>query len=133
MERRTVLAGVAGVAGFGTLGAYRLGAFDDPPFTLKVYNAEGDETDVTCDLPDDFLDDSPVLADLVDEARGNPVDEPATQQISRDRAANILSGLEANCEDVGGLYVIQGDRFFISMAGEEAHGHGEGDSHDHEH
>lgn len=132
MERRTVLAGVAAGLGFGTVGAYGMGVFDDPPITLKVFNADGDETDVTCDLPDGFLDDKPVLADLVREAQGNPVDEPATQQISRDRAGTILSDLESHCETVGGLYRIQGDWFFISMSGEDTHGHGDG-GHDHEH
>ena len=132
MERRTVLAGVAAGLGFGTLGAYGMGVFDDPPYTLKVFPAEGDETDETCDLPDGFLDDRPVLADLVEEARGNPIGEPATEKISRDRATGILSGLQANCETVGGLYDVQGDWFFISMTGEGAHDHSDG-SDDHEH
>jgi len=132
MQRREVLAGVSGLAGIGTLGAYGLGVFDDPPFTLKVYNADGDETDVTCDLPDDFLADKPVLSELVDDARDNSATEPAARGISRDRAAAILSDLESNCETTGGLYDIQGEWFFISISG-EAHGHsGEGgDSHSH--
>lgn len=130
MERRAVLAGVAGITGLGAVGAYSLGVFDEPPFTLKVYNAKGDETDVTCDLPDGFLDDKPILAELVQETRGNPIDEPATRKVSRDRAANVLSGLEANCETVGGLYDIQGDWFFISISGDSAHGHGNGGSGD---
>lgn len=131
MERRTVLAGAAGALGMSTLGAYALGVFDDPPFTLSVYNAEGDETDVTCDLPDGFLDDHPVVADLVEAVQGRPVTEPASEPISRERAASVLSDLESHCETTGGLYDIRGEWYFISIKG-EPHGH-DGDEDDHAH
>lgn len=132
MQRRTVLAGVAAGLGIGTLGAYGLGVFDDPPFTLSVYNAAGDETDVTCDLPDGFLDDHPVVATLVDAVGDNPVTEPEQQKISRERAASILSDLESNCETTGGLYDIQGEWYFISIKG-EPHSHSGDEDDDHTH
>lgn len=135
MQRRTVLAGLAGVGGLasvGTLGAYGLGVFDEPPFTLAVYNATGDETDVTCSLPAGFLDDHPAVATLVDRVEGRPVTDPARRRISRERATTIVSDLAAHCENTGGLYDIGGEWYFISVSGEGAHSH-DGDTGDNEH
>jgi hypothetical protein len=131
MQRRTVLAGAAAGVGLGTVGAYAGGLFDDPPFTLSVYNAKGDETDVTCDLPDGFLDDHPVLADLVAAAGDNPVSEPETAKITQDQAASILSDLSARCDTTGGLYAIRGEWYFISIQGDPHSHDDERDGHEH--
>lgn len=138
MNRRAVRAGVAvavvAAAILGTAAATGVLGGDGKPVGVKAARAVGNESDVRCHLTEDVVSDHPVLAEVLSTARERPVLDWTMQNVSADRADDIVSHLEYTCETTGGIYVYQNETFFVSFPihdptlAEELH---DGDGHDH--
>jgi len=135
MKRRAVLASLGAVGAAATAGcASVLG--DEPPLRLRAMRAERDDTDVRCELPEQFVAEHPKLETVLAQAADEPRHEWVSTGVSEDTGSDIVSGLESNCETVGGLYRYDGEWFFVSVEivdDQLADDHHGGDGHDDNH
>lgn len=118
MNERSLLAGIAvAVLVAAVVGA--AAAFGDSsggdPVSVRATEATGNETDVRCDLPVDTVENYPALDAVVADARNQSPGTWATRGISVETGEEIVGALEWHCETVGGLYVIDGEPFLISL------------------
>jgi hypothetical protein len=117
MNRRAVLAGVAGSAGAALIPGCSA-VLGEKPLQVRAMAADGDETDVRCELPAAVVEDHPALHDVLRIAATEREESDTgwvTRDVTRDRGEEIRAALEAACEETGGLYRWDGGWFFVSI------------------
>jgi hypothetical protein len=117
MNRRAVLGGIAGLASTA-LTAGCAGVLGEKPLQVRATPADGDETEVRCDLPAGVVEDHPALHDVLrmaDDERGAADTDWVTRGVTRERGEAIRDALEGTCERTGGLYRWEGGWFFVSI------------------
>lgn len=130
MNERSLLAGIAiAVLVAALVGAAAAFSGDGgDPVAVRATEAAGNETDVRCDLPADAVEDHPALAAVVADARNQSPGTWAERGVSVETGEEIVATLEWHCETVGGIYVIDGEPFLISLPIRD-----DDVAHDHEH
>lgn len=123
---------LAGCTGTGSLN--RLNPFWDPPITMKVVAASGDETDVTCTLPANAVENHPLLQNAMEKLADADTGTTVKKGMTTERGQAISNTLTAQCETVGGLYRYDGEWYLVGLtfkAQEDHQEHHEDDGHDH--
>jgi hypothetical protein len=114
MRRRTVLAGVAGLA--PTAGCFRL--FADEAVRVRAKRPpEGHASSVGrhCTLGAGFVADHPTLERVTDAAAGAPRDEWVTEDVDPETGRALASALREHCSAVGGVYHYDGATFVVEV------------------
>lgn len=145
MKRRALLGSAAGAlaATAGCLDALPV-IGEERPLTLRTARVEPKPADadpadvtwptnVTCQLPDEFVGAHPELERALREASDRPVNDWVTADITQETGDDIVLGLEANCATTGGLNFYRGEAYWISIRfkSEEAAAAHHDDGHNH--
>jgi len=114
MRRRTVLAGVAGLA--STAGCFRLLA-DETVLVRVKRPPEGDAADADhqCALGAAFVADHPTLERVTTAAANAPRDEWVTEDVDPEAGRALAADLRGHCSAVGGVYRYDGTAFVLEV------------------
>jgi|AntDeeMetagen134_2_1112570.scaffolds.fasta_scaffold03063_2 hypothetical protein len=118
MRRRTVLAGVAGLA--STAGCLRVLA--DETVRVRVKRTpEGDAADAArhCALGASFVSDHPTLERVVTAAASAPRDEWVTEDVDVETGRALAEALHEHCSAVGGVYHYDGASFLVEVGDDD--------------
>ncbi|MEF8828110.1 MAG: hypothetical protein V5A38_05800 [Halolamina sp.] len=129
LSRRRLLA----VGATATLGALagctdeevaRLNPFWDAPITMKVIAASGDETETTCTLDADEVDDIPELKRPLQRLSGAEDGRRIVKRLTTGTGQEISNMLTRKCGDsIGGLYQYEGEWFLMGLTFEAQEDH----------
>lgn len=114
MRRRTVLAGVAGLA--STAGCVRL-LTDETVRVRAKRPPEGYAADAErhCALGAAFVADHPTLERVASAAAGAPRDEWVTADVDPETGRTLAADLHEHCSAVGGVYHYDGASFVLEV------------------
>lgn len=114
MRRRTVLAGVAGLA--STAGCVRL-LTDETVRVRAKRPPEGyaSSADRHCALGASFVADHPTLERVTEAAAGAPRDEWVTTDVDPETGRALADALHEHCSAVGGVYHYDGASFVVEV------------------
>lgn len=121
VSRRSLLAAgatvtLAGLAGCTDEDVARLNPLWDPPITMKVIAASGDETDVTCTLETEAVEELPELRRPLETLADAEDGERIVKGVTEDTGTAISNMLTRQCgEDVGGLYRYEGEWYLMGL------------------
>jgi hypothetical protein len=133
--RRKLLAAVGtatvtGLAGCTAAERTRLNPFAEPPVSITVLRASGDETETTCRLDADAVDDVPELREPLEELADADDGERLERGLSIATGREISNLFTRQCDDdVGGLYRYDGVWYLIGLTYRDQADHQ--DHHDH--
>lgn len=115
MRRRTVLAGVAGLA--STAGCFRFVA-DETVRVRAKRPPEGVAADADrhCTLDADFVAEHPTLERVATAAADAPRDEWVTEDVDPETGRALADALHEHCDAVGGVYHYEGATFVIEVS-----------------
>lgn len=121
MRRRTVLAGVAGLA--STAGCFRLVA-DNTVLVRAKRPPEGSAADAErhCALGASFVTDHPTLERVTTAAADAPRDEWVTEDVDPDTGRALADALGEHCRAVGGVYHYDGASFVVEVTDDDDDG-----------
>lgn len=134
-SRRQLLAAVGaatatGLAGCTAAERARLNPLAEPPVTMKVVAASGDETEVTCQLDEDAVTEIPALQNPLDELDGAEEGERVERGLSIPEGREISNFFTQQCEeDAGGLVSYDGSWYLVGLTYRDQADHE--DHHDH--
>lgn len=142
LTRRRLLAGTATAAAAGLAGCtggrtlQRFNPFWDPPITMKVIAASGDETDVKCVLPEEAVEKHVPLKNAMRSLADADAGERVVKGLSTDTGRAISDTLTQQCENVGGLYRYEGRWYLVGLTFKAQDDHQEyhddqGEDHEH--
>lgn len=121
LTRRKLLA-AAGTATLGGLAGCtdeevnRLNPLWEPPITMKVIAASGDETDVRCTIASGALSDLPELRRSLETLADAEDGERVVKGLTIETGQEISNMLTRQCEDdVGGLYNYDGSWYLLGL------------------
>jgi len=119
MRRRTVLAGVAGLA--STAGCFRLLNDETVLVRAKRPPAEGGPGDgePECTLDPAFVADHPPLERVTTASVDAPRDEWVTTDVDPETGRALAGDLRAHCDAVGGVYRYDGETFVLRIVDED--------------
>ena len=114
MRRRTVLAGVAGLA--STAGCFRL-VVDETVRVRAKRPPEGYAADAErhCALGASFVADHPTLERVATAAADAPRDEWVTEDVDVETGRALAEALHEHCSAVGGVYHYDGASFVVEV------------------
>lgn len=114
MRRRTVLAAVGALA-TGSGCARVLGT---DPIRVRVMRAPDDRVENAtrhCTLDVEFVENHPVLERVVSSSTTAPRGEWVTAGTELDVGKALAADLREHCEEVGGIYHFDGERFVVRV------------------
>ena len=121
LSRRKLLA-AAGTATLGGLAGCtdeevnRLNPLWEPPITMKVIAASGDETDVSCTLAADALSDLPELRRPLETLADAEDGQRIVKGLTIETGQEISNMLARQCDDqIGGLYSYDGSWYLLGL------------------
>lgn len=114
MRRRTVLAGVVGLA--STAGCFRLLA-DETVLVRAKRPPEGNAADAKrhCTLAMEFVADHPPLERVAAAVTDAPRDEWVSEDVDPESGRALADDLREHCEAVGGVYHYDGASFALEI------------------
>lgn len=139
--RRGLLAGgavatavlLAGCTGNESLN--RLNPFWNPPITMTVVAASGDETDTTCSLSAEAVERHPPLQSAMEKLADAEPGTKVTKGLTTETGQAISNTFTEHCQAVGGLYRYDGEWYLVGLTFKSQDDHREshenGDGHDH--
>lgn len=118
MRRRTVLAGVVGLA--STAGCFRVLAGETVLVRVKR-PPEGDAADAKrhCTLAMEFVADHPPLERVTEAVADAPRDEWVTSDVDPETGRALADDLSEHCEAVGGVYHYDGASFVLEIVDDD--------------
>lgn len=135
LSRRKLLAAgtvtaLTGLAGCTAADRARLNPFAEPPVSMTVIRASGDETETTCRLDAEAVADIPELQDPLDRLNDADDGERVEKGLSIATGREISNMFTRQCEDdVGGIYRYDGAAYLIGLTYRDQADHQ--DHHDH--
>jgi hypothetical protein len=130
LSRRRLLAAagsasLAGLAGCTDEEVNRLNPLWEPPITMKVIAASGDETDVTCSLDADAVSDLPELRESLERLADADDGDRIVKGLTTETGQEISNMLTRQCDDgsVGGLYNYEGAWYLLGLTFEAQEDH----------
>lgn len=121
LSRRRLLAAagtatLAGLAGCTDEEVNRLNPLWDPPITMKLIAASGDETDVSCTLEPDAVAEIPELREPLETLADAEDGQRIVRGLTSGTGQEISNMLTRQCEDaVGGLYQYEGEWYLLGL------------------
>lgn len=102
----------------------RLNPLWDAPITMKVIVASGDETETTCRLDADRVEEIPELRRPLERLSGADDGRRIVKRLTTSTGQEISNLFTRQCEDsVGGLYQYEGEWFLIGLTFEAQEDH----------
>jgi len=133
--RRRLLAAIGAAATTGLAGCTaaeraRLNPFAEPPVSLTVIRASGDESETRCRLDPEAVDEIPELRDPLDELTDAQDGERVHRGLSIATGRELSNLFTRQCDDgVGGVYRYDGAAYLIGLTYRDQAAHQ--DHHDH--
>lgn len=129
LSRRRLLAAagtatLVGLAGCTDEEVNRLNPLWDPPITMQVIAADGDETDVTCTLETDAVADLPELREPLETLADAEDGQRIVKGLTTETGQEISNMLTRQCDDaVGGLYNYEDEWYLLGLTFEAQEDH----------
>jgi|AntRauTorcE11898_2_1112593.scaffolds.fasta_scaffold05101_2 hypothetical protein len=119
--RRKLLAAVGTVTATGLAGCTaaeraRLNPFAEPPISMTVVRATGDESETRCTLDADAVAEIPVLQNPLDELADAEDGERIHRGLSIQKGREISNMFTRQCDgEIGGIYRYEGAAYLIGL------------------